>query len=215
MPVRVLLIDRSALMRSALRRLLEDELDIVVVAEASSGADAVTALSRHDVAVVVVTTTVDREALHPATNRLTAIGSGHQDRLRQPLGRCSRCGRRARCRRPRMCRGVRCVRPGLAARGATGRPRRTLSEPGIAGGCRGRTWLASRLPAVDASRTRNPGPHRPEQVQSRDCSSAQSEHEHDRRAPHQDDEEDRRTEGDRARALRCGTRPPGQKVTWR
>ncbi len=59
MPVRVLLIDRSALMRSALRRLLEDELDIVVVAEASSGADAVTALSRHDVEVVVVTTTVD------------------------------------------------------------------------------------------------------------------------------------------------------------
>ena len=67
MPVRVLLIDRSALMRSALRRLLEDELDIVVVAEASSGADAVTALSRHDVEVVVVTTTVDREALHAAT----------------------------------------------------------------------------------------------------------------------------------------------------
>jgi DNA-binding NarL/FixJ family response regulator len=67
MAVRVLLIDRSALMRSALRRLLEDELDIVVVAEASNGADAVTSLARHGVDVVIVTTTVDREALRLAT----------------------------------------------------------------------------------------------------------------------------------------------------
>ena len=70
MQLGVMLVERSALVRSGLRRMLEDEADITVVAEASSAGEAVAALSRTDVDVVVVSSTADREAI-----RTSAIAS--------------------------------------------------------------------------------------------------------------------------------------------
>jgi DNA-binding NarL/FixJ family response regulator len=59
--LRVLLVERAALMRSAFRRLLQEEPDIAVVAEASNAADAAAILSCQDVDVVVMCATTDRE----------------------------------------------------------------------------------------------------------------------------------------------------------
>jgi DNA-binding NarL/FixJ family response regulator len=63
MPLRVLLVDRSALARGAYRRLLEEEPDIAVVAEASSVAEAAVTLARQDADVAVICATVDRDAV--------------------------------------------------------------------------------------------------------------------------------------------------------
>ena len=67
----VMLIERSALVRSGLRRILEDEPDIAVVAEASNAGDAVAALSHTDVDVVVVSTAADRDAIQ--TSAIAAL----------------------------------------------------------------------------------------------------------------------------------------------
>jgi DNA-binding NarL/FixJ family response regulator len=58
----VMLVERSTLVRSGLRRVLEDDADIAVVSEAGNGRDALEALTRHDVDVLVICSTVDREA---------------------------------------------------------------------------------------------------------------------------------------------------------
>ena len=63
MPLGVMLVERSALVRSGLRRILEGEADIIVVAEASNTGEAVAALTRTDVDVVVVSSIADREAI--------------------------------------------------------------------------------------------------------------------------------------------------------
>ncbi len=60
--LRVLLVERSALLRSAFRRLLQEETDIAVVAEASNAGDAAAMLSCQDVDVVVMCATTDRDA---------------------------------------------------------------------------------------------------------------------------------------------------------
>jgi DNA-binding NarL/FixJ family response regulator len=71
MPLRVLLIERSALVRAGLRRILEDEADIAVVAEASYADEGVAVLTLGGVDVVVVSATMDREALRaPAITSL-------------------------------------------------------------------------------------------------------------------------------------------------
>jgi DNA-binding NarL/FixJ family response regulator len=60
--LRVLLVERSVLMRSAFRRLLQEEPDIAVVAEASNAGDAAAILCCQDVDVVVMCATTDRDA---------------------------------------------------------------------------------------------------------------------------------------------------------
>ena len=60
MQLRVMLVDRCALVRSGFRRILEDEPDMAVVAEVANGRDAVRVVSRRDIDVVVVGTTVAR-----------------------------------------------------------------------------------------------------------------------------------------------------------
>jgi DNA-binding NarL/FixJ family response regulator len=67
----VMLVERSALVRSGLRRILEDEPDITVVAEASNAGAAGAALSHTDVDVVVVSTAADREAIR--TSAIAAL----------------------------------------------------------------------------------------------------------------------------------------------
>ena len=62
MRLRVMLVERSTLVRSGLRRVLEEDADIAVVSEASNGRDALEALTGHDVDVLVICSTVDREA---------------------------------------------------------------------------------------------------------------------------------------------------------
>ena len=69
--LRVLLVERSALLRSALRRLLHEDADIAVVAEAPNAGDAAVALSRQDVDVVVMCATADREAIR--TSEIAAL----------------------------------------------------------------------------------------------------------------------------------------------
>ena len=62
MRLRVMLVERSTLVRSGLRRVLEEDADITVVSEANNGRDALETLTRHDVDVLVICSTVDREA---------------------------------------------------------------------------------------------------------------------------------------------------------
>ena len=69
--LRVLLVERSALLRGALRRLLHEDPDIAVVAEASNADDAAAALSRQNVDVVVICATGDREAMR--TSEIAAL----------------------------------------------------------------------------------------------------------------------------------------------
>jgi DNA-binding NarL/FixJ family response regulator len=54
MPVRILVADDHNLVRAGLRRILEDEVDFDVVAEAADGADAVAAALRHDLDVAIL-----------------------------------------------------------------------------------------------------------------------------------------------------------------
>jgi DNA-binding NarL/FixJ family response regulator len=63
MPLRVLLVERSALIRAACRRLLQEDADLSVVAEASNTPEAVATLARQDVDVVVICATADKEAI--------------------------------------------------------------------------------------------------------------------------------------------------------
>ena len=63
MPLRVMLDERSALVRTGLRRILEDETDIAVVAEVSHADEGVAALTVSGVDVVIVSAAIDREAL--------------------------------------------------------------------------------------------------------------------------------------------------------
>ena len=52
--IRILLADDHTLVRAGLRRILEDEVDITVVAEAEDGAEAVACAQRHDFDVAIV-----------------------------------------------------------------------------------------------------------------------------------------------------------------
>jgi DNA-binding NarL/FixJ family response regulator len=70
MPLRVLVVERSALVRAGLRRVLEDEPDIVVASDVPTVHMAIGALSRDEMDVVVVSTAVDRDAI-----RSSAIAS--------------------------------------------------------------------------------------------------------------------------------------------
>lgn len=63
MPLRVLLVERSSLIRAACRRMLQEEPDLSVVAEAANTGEAVATLSRQDVDVVVICATAEREAI--------------------------------------------------------------------------------------------------------------------------------------------------------
>ena len=63
MQLRVLLLERSPLIRDGFRRILEEEPDITVVAGVANAADAVVALSEHGADVVVVGGTLERDAL--------------------------------------------------------------------------------------------------------------------------------------------------------
>lgn len=69
--LRVLLVERSALLRGALRRLLHEDADISVVAEAPNAGEAAAALSRQDVDVVVMCATAEREAMR--TSEIAAL----------------------------------------------------------------------------------------------------------------------------------------------
>jgi DNA-binding NarL/FixJ family response regulator len=71
MPLRVMLVERSALVRAGLRRLLDDEPDIAVVAEAPHAQEALEVLSRGGVDLVVVSASVVREAIR--TSALAAM----------------------------------------------------------------------------------------------------------------------------------------------
>src|SRR5262245_47564010 len=64
MALRVMLVERSALVRTGLRRLLDDEPDFAVVAEASDAHEAIEVLSHGGVDLVVVSASVVREAIH-------------------------------------------------------------------------------------------------------------------------------------------------------
>jgi len=57
-----MLVERSTLVRNGLRRILDEEPDVTVVAEASDGLEALQALARQGIDVVVIGATVDREA---------------------------------------------------------------------------------------------------------------------------------------------------------
>ena len=48
MTIRTLIADDHTLVRAGLRRILEDEVDVDVVAEAEDGADAVSRAQQHD-----------------------------------------------------------------------------------------------------------------------------------------------------------------------
>jgi len=75
MRLRVMLVERSTLVRSGLRRVLEHGTDIAVVCEARDARDALDALTRHDVAAIVVCSTMDREACRaPAIASLRQAG---------------------------------------------------------------------------------------------------------------------------------------------
>jgi DNA-binding NarL/FixJ family response regulator len=65
-----MLVERSELVRTGLRRMLEDEPDIAVVAEASHAQEAAAALPQAGVDVVVLSSSRDREAI-----RTTAIAA--------------------------------------------------------------------------------------------------------------------------------------------
>ncbi len=54
MPTRILIADDHTLVRAGLRRILEDEVDIEVVAEASDGAEAVSAAQQNEIDVAIL-----------------------------------------------------------------------------------------------------------------------------------------------------------------
>ena len=54
MPVRILIADDHTLVRAGLRRILEDEVDIEVVAEAADGAEAVACAQRHELDLAIL-----------------------------------------------------------------------------------------------------------------------------------------------------------------
>jgi DNA-binding NarL/FixJ family response regulator len=54
MPIRILIADDHTLVRAGLRRILEDEVDFEVVAEASDGADAVSCAQQHDIDLAIL-----------------------------------------------------------------------------------------------------------------------------------------------------------------
>lgn len=66
MQLRVMLVERSTLVRSGLQRILEAEPNITVVAQAGDRREALQALARREVDVVVICATLDREACRPS-----------------------------------------------------------------------------------------------------------------------------------------------------
>jgi DNA-binding NarL/FixJ family response regulator len=54
MPIRILIADDHTLVRAGLRRILEDEVDFEVVAEASDGAEAVSAAQQNEIDVAIL-----------------------------------------------------------------------------------------------------------------------------------------------------------------
>ena len=54
MPIRIILADDHTLVRAGLRRILEDEVDMTVVAEAADGAEAVSCAQRHDCDIAIL-----------------------------------------------------------------------------------------------------------------------------------------------------------------
>lgn len=66
MRLRVLLVERSALVRTGLRRVLEEEPDFDVMGEHATVDEAAAALVPGDVDVVVVSATIGRDALQPS-----------------------------------------------------------------------------------------------------------------------------------------------------
>ena len=54
MPIRILIADDHTLVRAGLRRILDDEVDFEVVAEAEDGADAVSGAQQHDIDVAIL-----------------------------------------------------------------------------------------------------------------------------------------------------------------
>ena len=54
MPIRILIADDHTLMRAGLRRILEDEADIEVVAEAADGAEAVSCAQQHEIDLAIL-----------------------------------------------------------------------------------------------------------------------------------------------------------------
>ena len=67
MRLRVMLVERSSLVRSGLRRILEEEADIAVVAEVDDGGEAAEALVTLTADVVVICTAIDRDACRAST----------------------------------------------------------------------------------------------------------------------------------------------------
>ncbi len=74
--LRVLLVERSALVRGAFRRLLQEDAEISVVAEASNAGDAAAALSGRNVDVVVMCATADRGAIRTSEIAALRVAAG-------------------------------------------------------------------------------------------------------------------------------------------
>ncbi|HVQ15208.1 MAG TPA: response regulator transcription factor [Vicinamibacterales bacterium] len=66
MRIRVMLVERSTLVRSGLRRILDDG-DIAVIADVGDVPEAIEALASHNVDVVVICTAIDRDACRAST----------------------------------------------------------------------------------------------------------------------------------------------------
>src|SRR4029450_6220935 len=66
MRIRVMLVERSTLVRSGLRRILDDG-DISVISEVGAVPESVEALASHNVDVVVICTAIDRDACRAST----------------------------------------------------------------------------------------------------------------------------------------------------
>jgi DNA-binding NarL/FixJ family response regulator len=54
MPIRIIIADDHTLVRAGLRRILEDEVDMTVVAEAADGAEALRCAQQHDVDIAIL-----------------------------------------------------------------------------------------------------------------------------------------------------------------
>jgi DNA-binding NarL/FixJ family response regulator len=67
MRLRVMLVERSTLVRNGLRRILEEEGDIAVVADVGNRREALDALPTIIVDVVVISSAIDRDVCRPAT----------------------------------------------------------------------------------------------------------------------------------------------------